>query len=140
MKPSGDSSRLEVPSLSRFSIKISAQKSSVTSHFLSKISSNFKWRNNGHIQRFFRDNIESEFFDSRFGLPQEKLIVLNGMLSSESNAILQRKFERLSREFDEMANEDRSLPLGDRMGYTAVLAVRNWRFSVFEHLQRKGIG
>ena len=102
-----------------------------------KVSPNFKWRKNGHIQRFFRDNIESEFFDSRFGLPQEKLIVLNGMLAQESNAILQRKFERLAREFDEMANEDSGLPLGERLGYTAVLAVRDWGFSVFEHLQRK---
>lgn len=101
-----------------------------------KVSSNFKWRKNGHIQRFFRDNIETEFFNSRFALPQEKLIVLNGMLSQESNAMFQRKFERLAREFDEMANEDSSLPQGHRIGYSAVMAMRDWRFSVFERFQR----
>ena len=101
-----------------------------------KISSNFKWRNNGHIQNFFKENIETEFFTSRFALPQEKLIVLNGMLSQESNAILQRKFERLAREFEEMAREDSVLAFKDRCGYTTVLAVRDWRFSIFEHLQK----
>jgi len=102
-----------------------------------KISPNFKWRKNGYIQRFFRENIETEFFNSRFALPQEKLIVLNGMLSQESNAILQRKLERLAREFDELTKDDSSIPLGKRFGYTAVLAVRDWRFSVFEQFKRK---
>lgn len=97
-----------------------------------KISPNFKWRKNGHIQRFFRENIEAEFFHSRFSQSQEKLIVLNGMLSQESNAIFQRKLERLAREFDEMTKDDSSLPLDKRFGYTSVLAVRDWRFSVFD--------
>lgn len=101
-----------------------------------KVSPNFKWRKNGHIQQFFRENIETEFFRSRFDQTAEKLLVLNGMLSQESNAIFQRKIERLAREFDEMAKEDSTIPLGDRLGYTAVLAVRDWRFSVFDEFQR----
>lgn len=101
-----------------------------------KISSNFKWRKNGQIQNFFKENIETEFFTSRFALPQEKLIVLNGMLSQESNAFLQRKFERLAREFEEMVKEDSALAFKDRCGYTSVLAVRDWRFSVFEHFRK----
>ena len=102
-----------------------------------KISPNFKWRKNGYIQRFFRENIESEFFNTKFGLPQEKLIVLNGMLSPESNIIFQRKLERLAREFDEMTKDDSSLPLGKRFGYTSVLAVRDWRFSVFDPFKKQ---
>lgn len=102
-----------------------------------KVSPNFRWRDNGYIQRFFRDNVESEFFNSKFALPQEKLIVLNGMLSDESNAIFQRKLERLAREFDEMTKEDCPLPLGKRKGYTAVLAVRNWHYNMFKHLRKE---
>ncbi len=44
--------------------------------------------------------------------------------------------ERLAREFDEMASADSTLPLGERLGYTAVLAMRDWRFSVFDRFQR----
>lgn len=101
-----------------------------------KISPNFKWRKNGHIQRFFRENIEAEFFKSKFALPQEKLIVLNGMLSQESNALFQRKLERLAREFDEMSKDDSTLPFEQRLGYTSVIAVRDWRFSVFEQFRK----
>lgn len=97
-----------------------------------KTSQNFKWRKNGHIQRFFRENIESEFFNSQFGSPQEKLIVLNGMLSKESNALFQRKLERLAREFDEMSKDDSTLPFEERLGYSSVIAVRDWGFSVFD--------
>lgn len=101
-----------------------------------KISPNFKWQKNGHIQRFFRETIETEFFNSKFSQSQEKLIVLNGMLSPESNTIFQRKLERLACEFDEMTKDDSSLPLGKRFGYTSVLAVRDWRFSVFDEFKR----
>jgi len=104
-----------------------------------KVSPNFKWRKNGHIQRFFRENIETDFFNSNFSLPQEKLIVLNGMLSAESNAIFQRKLERLAREFDEITKDDSSLPLGKRFGYTSVLAIRDWRFSVFEAFKKRNL-
>lgn len=102
-----------------------------------KISPNFKWRKNGHIQRFFRNNIEAEFFNSKFGLPQEKLVVLNGMLSHESNAIFQRKLDRLAREFNEMTKDDSTLPMEQRFGYTSVLAVRDWRFSVFDSFKKE---
>ena len=103
----------------------------------SKISPNFKWRDNGHIQRFFREHIEAEFFKSRFAGKHEKLIVLNGMLSEESNIIFQRKLERLAREFDEMTRDDSTLPFEQRFGYTAVLAVRDWRFSLFNALRNE---
>ncbi len=101
-----------------------------------RVSPNFKWRKNGPIQHFFQTNIETEFFNSNFAVEEEKLIVLNGMLSKESNIILQRKLERLSREFDEMTKEDAPLPLGERMGYTTVLAIRNWHYEMFAHLQK----
>ncbi len=100
-----------------------------------KISPNFKWQKNGHIQRFYRDTIEAEFFNTKFMLPEEKFVVLNGMLSPESNALFQRKLERLAREFDEMTKDDSSLPLGKRFGCTSVLAVRDWRFSVFDQFK-----
>ena len=102
-----------------------------------KISSNFKWQQNGHIQRFFRETIEAEFFKTTFTQDQEKLVVLNGMLSAESNALFQRKIERLACEFDELTKDDSSLPLGKRFGYTSVLAVRDWRFSVFDPFKKR---
>ena len=101
-----------------------------------KVSPNFKWREKGPLHKFFQENIESDFFKTNFDLPEEQLIVVNGMLSDESNLIFRRKLERLAREFDEMTKEDNSLPLGERKGYTTVLAVRNWQYEMFRHLRK----
>jgi hypothetical protein len=55
-------------------------------------------------------------------------VVLNGMLSGQSNGELQKKIERLAREFDQLNNADAGLPLDERQGYTLVLALRNWQY------------
>ncbi len=101
-----------------------------------RVSPNFKWRQNGPLHKFFQNNIESDFFNTRFDQPQEQLIVLNGMLSEESNIIFRRKLKQLAREFDEMTKDDNALPLSKRKGYTSVLAVRNWHYEMFRHLRK----
>ncbi|QMU61095.1 MAG: helix-turn-helix domain-containing protein [Gammaproteobacteria bacterium] len=100
------------------------------------IAPNFSWRKNGPIQRFFQENIGQEYFKSSFQKEEETLIVLNGMLSKLSNGEFQRKLKRLSREFNDLNNEDSSLDIFERNGVTLVLAMRNWEFGIFKPLQR----
>lgn len=100
------------------------------------VASNFAWREDGPIQRFFQEKIESEFFNSRFDKEYEKLIVMNGMLSKASNLQFQRKLDRLQREFDEMITVDARLPMSERYGNTVVLAMRPWRYGLFAHLTK----
>jgi len=101
------------------------------------IASNFKWRENGPIQRYYQSKVESDFFDSRFDKQNERLIVLNGMLAYESASILQRKLEKLSREFDELNRDDVELDLEHRHGTTMVLALRQWEYGLFRDFKRK---
>lgn len=100
------------------------------------VASNFAWRENGPIQRFFQEKIEKEFFSSRFDKEYEKLIVMNGMLSKASNLQFQRKLDRLQREFDELIAADARLPMSERYGNTVVLAMRPWRYGLFAHLSK----
>ncbi len=100
------------------------------------IAPNFSWRKNGPIQIFFQKNIGQEYFKTSFQKDEECLIVLNGMLSKMSNAEFQRKLTRISKEFDDINNEDSSLNIQDRKGVTLVLAMRNWEFGVFKPLRR----
>ena len=100
------------------------------------IAPNFSWRKNGPIQRFFQENIGQEYFKSSFQKEEECLIVLNGMLSKMSSAEFQRKLKRLSKEFNDLNNEDSSLNILDRNGVTLVLAMRNWEFGIFKPLRR----
>lgn len=96
------------------------------------VAPNFSWRENGPIQHFFQKKISQEFFNTRFSRDDECLIVLNGMFSSQSNAELQRRLKRLSREFDLLNNDDAALDLADRNGTTLVLAMRGWQYGLFQ--------
>ncbi len=100
------------------------------------VARNFKWQENGPIQRFFLEKIEAEFFSSRFNLADERLIVINGMLTESSNRVFQRKMEHLAREFDELNDDDATLPLDQRVGVTAVIAMRPWSYGLFDSLRK----
>ena len=101
-----------------------------------RVAPNFKWLDNGPIQQFFQQKIAADFFDSHFTKQQEKLIVINGMLSREGMAVFHRKLTQLAHEFDELNNDDAALPLGKRTGTTVVLATRSWQYGLFEGLRK----
>lgn len=100
------------------------------------ISPNFNWLENGPIQQLFRSRLQDDFFNSRFDRQAERLLVVNGMLSRRSNAVLQKKLDRLAREFDELNDDDAGLPLEQREGVTMVMAMSDWRFGLFADLRR----
>jgi len=102
------------------------------------VAPNFSWRENGPIQLFFQKKISQEFFNTRFSREDECLLVLNGMFSSQSNAELQRKLKRLSREFELLNNDDAALDLADRNGSTLVLAMRGWKYGLFQPFVKSG--
>jgi len=96
-----------------------------------KVSGNFAWRPDGPIQRFFQEKVSADYFSTRFTGVGERLLVLNGMLTSSTLDQFQRRLERLAQEFEELVSEDRHQPIDKRQGQTVVLAVRPWRFGVF---------
>ncbi|TXS94186.1 XRE family transcriptional regulator [Parahaliea maris] len=98
------------------------------------VATNFGWRPGGPIQTRFLKTIQKDFFAANFDRQDHSLIVLNGMLSEESNSEFRRKLERLAREFDQLNREDAGLPFTDRHGYTAVMALRDWRYTGFAPL------
>ncbi len=100
------------------------------------ISSNFSWRENGPIQRFFQAKVEQEFFASRFDKKTERLISVSGLISLASNELFQRKMERLAEEFTDLQRDDERLPLTERRGTTMVLAVRQWEYGLFSQLKQ----
>jgi len=102
-----------------------------------RISANFNWLPNGPIQQFFHDKVQQDFFNSRFDKQHEKLLVLNGLLSKQSNREFQKKLQRLAAEFEQLNREDSALPMDERFGTTIVLAMREWQYSLFEGLRKQ---
>ena len=103
---------------------------------LLRVAPNFAWNEGGPIHAFFQKHISGEFFASRFENEEECLVVLNGMLSPQSNAEFQRRLRRLAREFDMLNNDDSALELQEKKGTTLVLAMRGWRYGLFRPLRR----
>lgn len=101
-----------------------------------KTAANFAWRPDGPIQRFFQRELIAEYFGSRFAADGEKLVVLNGMLSKSRLEQLHRRMELLAHDFDELVNDDRTESVEARNGQTVVIAVRPWRFGVFNRYIR----
>ena len=101
------------------------------------VASNFSWRPNGPIQRFFQEKVQANFFRGRFEPDPDKLIVINGMLSSSSYAVLKRRLERAARELDGLMSDDAGLPVGEKEWTTVVLAARQWQYGPFDPLRKK---
>ena len=81
--------------------------------------------------------MEKDFFNTGFSQPQEKLVVLNGLLSQQSNQQIQRKISHIAKEFNELMQQDHSLPINERDNNTLVLAVRPWQYAMFDQYKRK---
>lgn len=93
---------------------------------------NFRWRKDGPVQRFFRQNIQSDFFQSDFDQVGANLTFLTGMLSTEAHQTFSKKLEELSKEFDQLCKSDAKKPLNQRLGHAVVLAIRPWKLSFFK--------
>jgi DNA-binding Xre family transcriptional regulator len=90
------------------------------------LSPQFTWRAGGPIQRFFAANLQRDFFASDFTTPDNKFLLLSGMLSKESKIQLHREMEVLAAEFRDLNQKDMALPLDQRYSTTMVLAAREW--------------
>lgn len=99
-------------------------------------SQRFRWIENGPFERFFREHIGQEYFDSHFQGERQRLIVLNGTLSRKTGLEFQRRMDRLAAEFITLSREDANMPMPEKEGVTLVLAMRNWDYGLFRHLIR----
>lgn len=96
-----------------------------------KTARNFSWRKDGPIQRFFAEQVLSEFLASDFEEPGEAMKFVGGMLSRQSIMYMQNRIEELARELDGLVESDLNLSAEDRFGVSLFAAIRPWEFSGF---------
>ncbi|MFQ5994406.1 MAG: helix-turn-helix domain-containing protein [Acidiferrobacterales bacterium] len=99
------------------------------------IAPNFRWREHGPIQRFFTENVKNEYLQSPFNRSGELFMFQYGMLSNTSNAVIQKRFQQVVKEFNDLHQADLGLPLSDRYGRILVLGIRSWALSAFEEFR-----
>jgi len=101
---------------------------------------NFRWRKDGPVQDFFLRRVIPEFFDARFEQPGDEFQFAGGLLSAASMLQLQAAIRRVAAEFEQLNHQDARLPLDDRQGCSAIMALRTWEFSEFSKLRRNSRG
>lgn len=98
---------------------------------------NFTWRKDGPVQKFFAEQVQSDFLSSTFSGTNERMRFVGGLLSDTALARMQQSIDRIAQEFDELARRDSALPIEKRRSAAAVFAIRRWQFSAFYQLRRR---
>jgi hypothetical protein len=99
------------------------------------VSRHFSWRPGGPVQKYIRNKLLREFFESPFAGPVEEFFFHGGRVSEEALAQLKRALRNASRECAEIIERDRSTTQ-IRKGAAFVLAVRPWNYSGFSQFDR----
>jgi transcriptional regulator with XRE-family HTH domain len=101
---------------------------------------NFAWRNNGPVHAFFLQRVVPDYFRTRFDGPGDAFYFVAGSLSPASQARFKSALDRITVEFEDLARQDARLPVTQRHGCAAILALRDWRFTEFAPYRRKNGG
>lgn len=100
------------------------------------ISNNFKWQPHGPIEKFFRSEVQEDFFNASFNDEDNLYMAKLGDMSDKSISQLIDRLENIGDFCDELIKEDKKQPFNQRSGSGMVLAIRKWGFSAFNSLRR----
>jgi len=101
-------------------------------------SRNFRWRKHGAIEKLFNETIRKEFLQSRFGKADECMKFGGGLVSRSTILLMHTKIEKMIAEFNELAQQDASLPFEERIGCGMVAAIRPFELSLFAQFRKTG--
>ncbi|KTC96046.1 helix-turn-helix domain-containing protein [Legionella feeleii] len=100
------------------------------------IHADFYWIADGPIQRFFQENIQTDFFNCRFEKPEQLFLVRNGMLSEQDNLKFQQALHKTADQFLQTCRETIDIAIDKRHGTALVIAMRPWVPHIFNDLKR----
>lgn len=103
-----------------------------------KVSRQIAWRRDGPIRRFIDERVLREFLGGDFHGHGGAYDFVSGLLSADSRDRLNREIERLVRTFNELVEQDTHTPPDRRAGTSLLIAMRPWKFSLFNEYLRAG--
>jgi len=102
-----------------------------------RVAQTFRWRPNGPVMRFFRDQVVGDYYGGTFDGEGETLMVVHGAVSQPTAAMFIERLQRVGDDFTRQQAAEQRLPEDQRRSYTLVLAMRSWFFSAFQDLLRE---
>lgn len=101
-----------------------------------RVAPNFTWRKKGPIKTFFATHFQSRFMENQFEGEHDFLRFMSGMYSPLTCSIIQKKLHDLAAEIDQLNQQDRDLPLEQRVPFAVLLAIRPWHAEFFEKMRK----
>lgn len=100
------------------------------------IDERFNWLADGPIERFYQQQIQSQFLKSRFSAETDLRLFQFGLLGEGACQVFIKKLQALAQEFIELHRQDMNLPLDKRYNMGLLIAMRPWELEIFEPLIR----
>ena len=100
------------------------------------IDERFNWLADGPIERFYQQQIQSQFLKSRFSAKTDLRLFQFGLLGEGACQVFIKKLQALAQEFIELHRQDMNLPLDKRYNMGLLIAMRPWEVEIFEPLIR----
>ena len=101
-----------------------------------RVTQAFRWRADGPVQQFFRDQVVADYFGGRFDGAGETLLCIPARLTGASAQEFKQKIQQLSAELARLHQDDRRAAPAERDGFTLLLGFRSWELSAFTALRR----
>lgn len=87
-----------------------------------------QWRRDGPVRRLYEREVKQAFLHDAFAENTAHFGFESAELAPESARLLKRRLNRLTREFDELAEMDVNLGPGEKRGYGLMVALRPWAY------------
>lgn len=101
-----------------------------------QVAKTFRWRPQGPVMNFFRDEVMNDFFGGGFDGDGELLTLVHGQLSPPKARELVERLQRVAEDFARQHLLDQKLPEAEKRQFTVVVGMRSWLLERFRYLQR----
>ena len=101
-----------------------------------KVAHNLSWRKGGPIQRFYVEHFQGSFMRGYFRDQNEYLRLISGMYTPLTCSVILKKLQKLTFEVFQLSQEDRKVPLEERIPFGVLIAARPWHAEFFDKFRR----
>ena len=104
------------------------------------IDKTFRWRPNGPVMTYFREQVAGDYFNGGFDGDGELLSVVHGSIARSEAAVLADRLQRVAQDFAMQHLSDQRLPAAQRAPFTMVIGLRCWWLKSLQAMRRDEAG
>lgn len=102
-----------------------------------KVAKGFRWRPNGPVMQYFREQVVDDYYSGGFDGEGELLMLVHGQISPSQASNFVERLQRVGNDFAQQHLADQKLQPAQRRAYTLVVGMRSWLFAAFRDLKRE---